>query len=343
VAGRGDVLTGSSVRLSGNTKLRQKRSTTNSASASLEMLNKEQECKQNMEKSFISLLTEFFTANDKKILDQPERFKSLFLDFSKNEFRAEAQIFNQFLASKQAQELKNSEDTDTVFLKAITERFHKAYLFDKSTCEMVVLAYAWFLGLIDKKIFEAGLGKGSIGNAPVTKVVTQRTFVPSNSSTSNVPPTTYQPCPVSSSNQAPVQKRPYMGLLIAGIIIVIFFLVFKPSNKRNEKNYIAPSTPAISAPVSDTLNNASNARNQFPQTTNNTSSTRTQTPQTTTSSFQGIEWYYDGTKTTFINRNRVPTMFICKNSDGYTEVNGFIPPGDTSIHYGKCTVVEVMK
>ena len=107
-----------------------------------------------MKKSFISLLFDFIEANGKKILDQPDRFKSLFLDFSQNEFRAEAQIFCQFLASKQAQELKNNDDVETNFLKGIAERFQQAYLFDKSTCEKVVSAYAFFLGLIDERHIE---------------------------------------------------------------------------------------------------------------------------------------------------------------------------------------------
>ena len=55
-----------------------------------------------MEKTFISFLTEFIDSNGKKILEQPERFKALFLDSSQNECRAETQIFSQFLASKQA-------------------------------------------------------------------------------------------------------------------------------------------------------------------------------------------------------------------------------------------------
>ena len=85
-----------------------------------------------MEKSFID-------TNGKRILDQSDRFRSLFLDFSQNNYRAEAQIFSRFLASPQAQELKNSEDADPAMLRAITERF---YRFDKGKCEMVVMAYA---------------------------------------------------------------------------------------------------------------------------------------------------------------------------------------------------------
>jgi len=122
-----------------------------------------------MHKTFISALTEFIDANGKKILDQPDRFKSLFLDFSQNEYRAEAQIFSQFLASNQARELKNSEDVDAAFLKAVSQRFEKAHLFNKDICELVVLAYAWFLGLIDKRTFEAGLGGDNTQPEPQAK------------------------------------------------------------------------------------------------------------------------------------------------------------------------------
>ena len=85
-----------------------------------------------MPKSFTSLLTEFLTANDKKILDNPDRFKSLFLDFSQNECRAEAMVFSQFLASPQAKELKNSEYADAFQMKGIAERFHQATFIEKT-------------------------------------------------------------------------------------------------------------------------------------------------------------------------------------------------------------------
>ena len=111
-----------------------------------------------MNKPFIALLTDFVDANGKKILDQPDRFKSLFLDFSQNQYRAEVQIFSQFLASKQAQELKNADDVDTPFLKGIVDRFYQTHFFDKDKCTLLVMAYAWFLGLIDKKTFEAWVG-----------------------------------------------------------------------------------------------------------------------------------------------------------------------------------------
>ena len=107
-----------------------------------------------MIKPFISLVSDFIDTNGKKILDQPDRFKSLFLDFSQNEYRAEALIFSQFLASKQVQELKNSDDVDTNVLRGISERFQQTYLFDKSACEEVVSTYAFFLGLVDERPIE---------------------------------------------------------------------------------------------------------------------------------------------------------------------------------------------
>ncbi|MCL2720593.1 MAG: SUMF1/EgtB/PvdO family nonheme iron enzyme [Treponema sp.] len=106
-----------------------------------------------MKKAFITLLTEFVEDNGRKILENPDRFKSLFLDFSQNQFKAEVQIFCQFLASPQAQEIKQSDDVDTLFLNGVAERFHQAYLFDKNTCELIVKAFAMSMGLIDKKVF----------------------------------------------------------------------------------------------------------------------------------------------------------------------------------------------
>ena len=103
-----------------------------------------------MEKPFISLLIDFCLVNGQKILEQPDRFKSLFLDFSHNQYRAETQIFSQFIASKYAQQLKNSDNIDIPIIKTISERFYQDYLFDKAICEKTVEAYAFFLGAIDK-------------------------------------------------------------------------------------------------------------------------------------------------------------------------------------------------
>ena len=82
----------------------------------------------------------------------------MFLDFSQNEYRAETQIFSHFLASPQVKELQNDDNSDTSFIRTIAERFHHTYLYDKNTCENIVLAYAWLTELIDKETFEKGLG-----------------------------------------------------------------------------------------------------------------------------------------------------------------------------------------
>jgi hypothetical protein len=104
-----------------------------------------------MKKDFITLLDELIEYNGKKILEQPDRFLGTFLDFTQNEYRAEAQVFSQFLASKQAKEIKASDDVDVAFLGAIAERFHQASLIDKGYCELIVNAYANVLGLNEKK------------------------------------------------------------------------------------------------------------------------------------------------------------------------------------------------
>jgi hypothetical protein len=105
-----------------------------------------------MKKLFVTFLNELIEYNGKKILEQPDRFLGTFLDFTQNEYRAEAQVFSQFLASKQAQEIKASDDIDAVFLKAIADRFHQVSLIDKSYCELIVNAYAEVLGLNVRKL-----------------------------------------------------------------------------------------------------------------------------------------------------------------------------------------------
>ena len=115
-----------------------------------------------MAKTFVTLLTEFIAANDKKILDNPDRFKSLFLDFSQNQCRTEAMIFSQFLASPQAAELKNTDYADSAVLKNQAERFNQAYMFEKSICELMVNAYAQVLGLDEKKPESAAENTGII-------------------------------------------------------------------------------------------------------------------------------------------------------------------------------------
>ena len=131
-----------------------------------------------MERPFVSLLTDFFNANGKKLLDQPDRFRSLFLDFTQNEYRAEAQIFSQFLASKQAQELKNNEDVDALVMKGIAERFQKTFLFERGICESVVMAYAFLLGLIDKSTFEMGIAGDNRDNKTAIKISNQSEYMP---------------------------------------------------------------------------------------------------------------------------------------------------------------------
>ncbi|MCL2720589.1 MAG: formylglycine-generating enzyme family protein [Treponema sp.] len=125
-----------------------------------------------MQKTFISLIIEFVEENGRKILENPDRFKSLFLDFSQNQYKAEVQIFCQFLASPQAQEIRQSSDVDELFLKGVADRFHQAYLFKEDICKQIIFAYVQFLGLVDKKVFEAGL-KGEVAK-PKIKIDKQK-------------------------------------------------------------------------------------------------------------------------------------------------------------------------
>jgi len=107
-----------------------------------------------MEKSFDSLLTAFIGANGREILDNPDRFKSVFLDYSRNEHNAELKIFKQLLDSNFAREIKTHENVDTLFLSSVAERFHQTFLFDKKVCELMVFAYARSLGLTKNNPFE---------------------------------------------------------------------------------------------------------------------------------------------------------------------------------------------
>ena len=114
-----------------------------------------------MEEAFISTLekfAEFVHSNGKEILGQPDRFKSVFLDLSQNQYRAQANVFSQFLASKYAHDMRNGSAIDTAMLRVTAKNFHEDTLIDKNACEMVVAACAWLMGLIDKKAFKDGIG-----------------------------------------------------------------------------------------------------------------------------------------------------------------------------------------
>jgi hypothetical protein len=125
-----------------------------------------------MKKPFVSLLNEFIESNNKKILENPNRFMSLFLDYTQNEYRAETQIFSQFLSSKHTLEINNNDYVDVDFLKTVAERFYQSYKFDKNICELVVFAYARFMGIIDKNIMAAEINKQSvpINNSDYSKI-----------------------------------------------------------------------------------------------------------------------------------------------------------------------------
>jgi hypothetical protein len=73
-----------------------------------------------MEQSFIAALDEFLAANGKNILEKPERLRALFLDFFQGKYRAETQIFSRFLASREAMELRNSDDVDPFLLHIVS-------------------------------------------------------------------------------------------------------------------------------------------------------------------------------------------------------------------------------
>jgi len=110
-----------------------------------------------MEKSFINLLIDFFHQYDKSILEQPDKFKALLLDFTKNGYKAEVRIFYQFLSYEQIIENKHRAINDVSELIVIAERFHKNTLYDKKTCETIVLAYAFFMGFISSEAFESNI------------------------------------------------------------------------------------------------------------------------------------------------------------------------------------------
>jgi hypothetical protein len=124
----------------------------------------------NMEKPFVSVLEAFLEQNGKKILDQPERCKALFLDFSQNTYRAEMLIFYQFLLSAQAHEVRNLEGADAADLRAIAARFQRAYLFDRETCNTLVFAYACFKGIISPETFRRNMTDGALLSPGVLKV-----------------------------------------------------------------------------------------------------------------------------------------------------------------------------
>ena len=116
----------------------------------------------------LSDVTVYIAANGIKILEEPARFKSLFMDFAKNEYRVEARIISEFLDSREARILRTSNSVDTAMLRSMADRFQGDTRYEKSACEMAVCACAWFTGLIDKKAFESGLGGRTEAAAPMT-------------------------------------------------------------------------------------------------------------------------------------------------------------------------------
>jgi hypothetical protein len=176
-----------------------------------------------MEKTFLSLLRDFIEENGRKILDQPEQFRALFLDFSQNEFRAEAQIFSQFLDSKQAAELRNSDDVDLVFLRISADRFQQDHLFDKGVCNMVVFAYARFRGLISQADFQAALS-GEAAPPKEARVVEVAPTIPVRESV--VPLTPAVDAPKEKSTEAPAKKKgKAKWIAVAAIVVVVVLLV----------------------------------------------------------------------------------------------------------------------
>ena len=123
------------------------------------------------DKTLLSLLTDLaaYIAKDnvrgKGILEEPNRFKSLFLDFSQGQYKAEANVFGAFLGSVHAQKVKDSKG-DAANLRAVARYFHEDTLIDKGVCEMVVTASAWLMGLIGKEAFEAGPDRGAAEAPP---------------------------------------------------------------------------------------------------------------------------------------------------------------------------------
>jgi len=114
------------------------------------------------DKAFIDLLSELaahITANGKGILEDGSRFRSLFMDFSGNQYRAEAKIISEFL-SAEAMTMKTSDSIDAAMLRDMARRFSNDSLYAPGACEMAAAASAWLLGLIDRKIYEEVIGGG---------------------------------------------------------------------------------------------------------------------------------------------------------------------------------------
>jgi hypothetical protein len=172
-----------------------------------------------MKKDFITLLNELIEYNGKKILEQSDRFLGTFLDFTQNEYRAEAQVFSQFLASKQAQEIKASDDIDAVFLKAIADRFHQVSLIDTRYCELIVNTYASVLGLNEKK------------PEPKPEVVETSAGNTANASA------------VKASKPLPKNNTKFWLIAVVGIIVIavaigIGYSRYKPAQMSNNPVYI---------------------------------------------------------------------------------------------------------
>jgi hypothetical protein len=107
-----------------------------------------------LDKSYISLLNDFKGTYGKEIFDKPDQFRTLFLDFSKNEYKAEVLVFCQFLSSTQIKEINYALE-----LHSIAKRFKQTYLFDKKVCEITVFAYAYLKSFISKETFNAEISE----------------------------------------------------------------------------------------------------------------------------------------------------------------------------------------
>jgi len=115
-----------------------------------------------MDKTFISLLSDFIEKYGKDIMDHPDKFRALVLDFTKNDYKAETMVFCQFLSSNQITDFKNRVINEVSELNNIADRFHQSYLFDKNICETTILAYAYFQGIISNETMQAEISKKSI-------------------------------------------------------------------------------------------------------------------------------------------------------------------------------------
>jgi formylglycine-generating enzyme required for sulfatase activity len=104
------------------------------------------------------------------------------------------------------------------------------------------MAYAWFLGLIDKKTFEARLGGSVAGNKPEASVQSPPT-PPEPAAEPGRLHTAGQSSPSEKQprgSPAPRKKKVIWGLGIAAVILVAIFVIIANRNRQEEDPVFSP-------------------------------------------------------------------------------------------------------